>query len=70
MRMAIYCPCKVKEIGVAVLDGDFDPYVFGGWIIDQDDPRGLCKHCGQRVKIVGDDPQLDKQYEKFLEPVK
>lgn len=45
----IYCPCKVKEIGIVRVIGDL-PYFLWGWIHDKD-PRAKCKYCGQIVKI-------------------
>jgi len=64
-RFEIYCPCKVKDIGVGIVDGN-KSYLFIPMIQDENNPRGLCKFCGNRIKIVGNNPTLDKLYRKHF----
>ncbi|MEE8607886.1 MAG: hypothetical protein V3S55_09785, partial [Nitrospiraceae bacterium] len=61
-----YCPCKVAEIGFAVAGhgpkGDgFFPYLLWTWIREKT-KQAKCRHCGEIVKMVGDDPALDRQH--------
>ncbi len=61
-----YCPCKVAEIGLAVAghgpngDGIF-PYFLWDWI-RQRNKRARCRHCGEIVRMVGDDRALDHRH--------
>lgn len=67
----IYCPCKVKELGLARIDSqtttgilkDVFPYLlweairFPGSV----KIKGTCRHCGEILQIHGTDPQKDKK---------
>jgi hypothetical protein len=49
----IYCPCSVKELGPARVDGLL-AYFVEPWVHSKD-KRAKCKHCGEIVRIVGCD---------------
>jgi hypothetical protein len=51
-RYEVYCPCKVMELGTAVVDGDTVPYLIWNWI-HEGDSRAKCKYCGKVLKVRG-----------------
>lgn len=62
----IYCPCKLNEFGLGRIHhgengNGLMPYIMYGWIKDRD-TRAKCVHCGETVKILGDDPSEDRRH--------
>lgn len=61
----IYCPCKLKEIGLGVIhhgrDGNgVGPYLYFQWINERHE-KAQCVFCGGTVRRVGADPKADKK---------
>lgn len=70
----LYCPCKVKKLGLGLITGDFAPYTL--WATREEREAGVrenggtydlrCKFCKGPIRYVGDDPKIDKKYKKWF----
>lgn len=57
-NFAIYCPNEVRQIGVAEIVGDWQPYHI--WLrIKYEGAK--CRNCGGLLSIVGENKKLDRE---------
>jgi len=57
----VYCPCKVKELGVQIVTGDF-AYIIWTSKEDREKKNGkftICQHCGNPLVYVGEDKVVE-----------